>query len=67
MQSFGYEETLVVHDGAEAEAVTVAEHLGVGEVTESDGRFTFGTDVLVVVGMDFDDVRGPSTRQLLEY
>ena len=33
-------------------AVTVAEHLGVGEVTESDGRFSFGTDVLVVVGAE---------------
>jgi LCP family protein required for cell wall assembly len=67
MGSFGYDETLVVYDEGEAEAATVAEHLGIGELTESGGRFSFGTDVLVVVGRDFDELRGPTTGQLLQY
>jgi hypothetical protein len=51
---FVYDETLVVHSGNAAAATAVAAALPKARVVESRGMYSFTTDVLVVVGKDYD-------------
>jgi LCP family protein required for cell wall assembly len=51
---FVYDETLVVYDTDRAAAVQVATALPKARVVESRGMYSFTTDVLVVVGKDYN-------------
>lgn len=50
-----YDQTLVIYDADEDEAVAeaIVDTLGVGEVVQSAGRYSFDGDLLVVVGADW--------------
>jgi len=50
---FVYDETLVVYAADHAAAVQVANDLPKGKVVESRGMYLFSTDILVVVGKDW--------------
>ncbi len=52
-----YEKTLVVYQRTPEEAQAVVNEIGQGEIVESAGRYDFDTDVLVVVGRDWHEVR----------
>ncbi len=59
---FVYDQTLVVHKNSPAAAALVAKALPPGtKIVESRGMYTFGTDVLVVIGKDWDLARVPVT------
>ena len=61
MSQFVYPKTLIVYkaDASKAKAVTVAQALGQGQLVLSRGMYSFGTDVLVVVGKDWDSKKAP--------
>lgn len=69
MSQFVYPKTIVVYksDANKAKAVAVAQALGQGELVVSRGMYSFTTDVLVVVGKDWDAKKAPgaaaSTRR----
>ena len=69
MSQFVYPKTIVVYktDANKAKAVAVAQALGQGELVVSRGMYSFTTDVLVVVGKDWDPKKAPgaatSTRR----
>lgn len=50
---FVYDETLIVYEGDSAAATFVQQQLGAGRVIESRGMYSFSTDVLLVVGKDW--------------
>lgn len=52
---FVYDETLVVYSADRAAAVQVASALPKARVVESRGMYAFSTDVLVVVGKDYQN------------
>lgn len=51
---FVYDETLVVYEDDSRLAEAVVDALGRGKVVQSRGMYSFGTDVLVVVGKDWE-------------
>jgi len=61
MNLFVYPKTIVVYktDAQKAKAVAVAQALGQGELVLSRGMYSFVTDVLVVVGKDWDAKKAP--------
>ncbi len=61
MSQFVYPKTIVVYktDAQKAKAVAVAQALGQGELVVSRGMYSFVTDVLVVVGKDWDAKKAP--------
>lgn len=69
MSQFVYPKTIVVYktDANKAKAVAVAQALGQGDLVVSRGMYSFVTDVLVVVGKDWDAKKAPgaaaSTRR----
>lgn len=50
---FVYDETLIVYADDSAGATLVQQKLGAGRVVESRGMYSFSTDVLLVVGKDW--------------
>ena len=49
-----YPTTLVVYGENRAEAQAVANQLGQGQLVQDGGQYKYTTDVLVVIGQDFD-------------
>ncbi len=52
---FVYDATLIVYTSDAAAATVVADALGRGKLVESRGMYSFDTDVLVVVGKDWEN------------
>jgi polyisoprenyl-teichoic acid--peptidoglycan teichoic acid transferase len=65
MSQFVYPKTIVVYktDAQKAKAVAVAQSLGQGELVVSRGMYSFVTDVLVVVGKDWDAKKAPGAAK----
>lgn len=57
MDQFVYGRTLIVYKTDNPKAAIVREALGMGDVVASRGMYTFKTDVMVVVGKDWDPAR----------
>lgn len=55
---FVYDETLIVYQDDEAGASAVKESLGFGKLVASRGMYAFDTDILVVVGKDWESLTG---------
>ena len=50
-----YSETLVIYNSSDAQpaAQTVLDAMGVGRLVQNTGAYSFGTDVLVILGKDW--------------
>lgn len=59
-----YDETLVVYSGTSEDAKAVADALGGGQLVMNDGDYGFGTDVLVVVGKDWQQLESDGPQQV---
>ena len=51
-----YSKTLIIYkdDDKEDAAEAIADKLGVGRVQQNDGDYDFDTDILVIIGLDFE-------------
>jgi hypothetical protein len=58
---FVYDETLVVYKNSREAAVQVAEALPRARVVESRGMYVFSSEILVVVGKDYETWGASST------
>lgn len=57
-----YAKTLVVYKDQTADAQAVVNEIGQGQIVENAGRYDFGTDVLVVVGKDWNPVKSAAPQ-----